>query len=211
MKKLVPELEGQALEIGSGTGAHVTYFAPLFKRIKWFPSEYIPTQIETRKTIAKDFEGDAASRHLEDINRVGSALHANVSHAVPLDASQSFDKWPSKIKSMESEFSLVYTCNTFHITPRCVGTGILRGAARALKAGSGALIIYGPFKIDGRFVTESNARFDAQLRAQNEAWGYWDTDEVKTEAAKCGLKFMCVLPMPANNFILHFRKVKGDE
>lgn len=33
-------------------------------------------------------------------------------------------------------------------------------------------MVYGPFSKDGKFTSESNAEFDASLRARNTEWGY---------------------------------------
>ena len=45
------------------------------------------------------------------------------------------------------------------------------GAGKVLRPG-GLLLVYGPFKVDGKCTTESNASFDASLRRQNPEWGY---------------------------------------
>ena len=45
----------------------------------------------------------------------------------------------------------------------------MAGAAHALRDG-GALVTYGPFKLDGAFTSDSNAAFDTSLRARNPEW-----------------------------------------
>lgn len=45
------------------------------------------------------------------------------------------------------------------------------GAGKVLRPG-GLLLVYGPFKVDGKCTTESNASFDMSLRQQNPEWGY---------------------------------------
>lgn len=70
----------------------------------------------------------------------------------------------------------------------------------------GQLLLYGPFSVDGKPTTESNAAFDASLRAHNPEWGYRDVADVAAEAAAAGLALAERRPMPANNFLLVFLK-----
>lgn len=60
--------------------------------------------------------------------------------------------------------------------------------------------------VDGAPTTESNAAFDASLRARNPAWGYRDVADVAAEAAAAGLALAERRSMPANNFLLAFTK-----
>lgn len=124
----------------------------------------------------------------------------NCEKAVSIDASKTLPK-----SIPRDAFALVYTCNVFHITPRDVGRGVVTNAAAALRSG-GSLVIYGPFKIDGKFNNESNREFDASLRAQNKEWGYWDINDITKEAKKVDLEFCSVTDMPANNYLLHYKK-----
>jgi hypothetical protein len=48
---------------------------------------------------------------------------------------------------------------------------VYTGAGTALRTG-GLLLVYGPFKKDGKCTTSSNAQFDASLKSQNPEWGY---------------------------------------
>ena len=118
-----------------------------------------------------------AQRSLAEIDKVLKDLK-NCEKAVPIDVSKTLPK-----SIPRDSFALVYSCNVFHITPREVGRGILTNAAAALSSG-GSLVIYGPFKLDGKFNNESNREFDAALRTQNKEWGYWDINDVTKEAKK---------------------------
>lgn len=60
--------------------------------------------------------------------------------------------------------------------------------------------------VDGAPTTESNAAFDASLRARNPAWGYRDVADVAAAAAAAGLALRERRGMPANNFLLTFDK-----
>jgi hypothetical protein len=48
---------------------------------------------------------------------------------------------------------------------------LIAGAGMVLRVG-GLLLVYGPFKKDGKCTTDSNAVFDVSLRSQNPEWGY---------------------------------------
>jgi hypothetical protein len=87
--------------------------------------------------------------------------------------------------------------------------GLLAGAARVLQPG-GELFLYGPFSVNGRPTTESNAAFDATLRQRNPAWGYRDVAGVEALAAAAGLSFVERREMPANNFMLIYRKQQQE-
>lgn len=63
-----------------------------------------------------------------------------------------------------------------------------------------------PFSIDGKPTTESNAAFDAALRSRNPEWGYRDVADVAAGAAEAGMRLVERRDMPANNFLLVFRK-----
>ncbi len=92
---------------------------------------------------------------------------------------------------------------------------MLRGASRYLDPDHGLLLIYGPFtRQGGQHVGEGdgNARFDAALRAQDASWGYRDVDEeLVPAAALAGLELAEVVPMPANNLFLVFKKGTGGD
>ena len=81
--------------------------------------------------------------------------------------------------------------------------GIVGGAARVLAPG-GSLILYGPFREDGRHTGAGNASFDASLRAENPGWGVRDLDEVAALAAAAGLGPAQVARMPSNNLAVAF-------
>ena len=124
---------------------------------------------------------------------------ANVRAPILLDAAA---PWPAAVGS---GLAAVLCVNLTHISPWAVTLGLLRGAAAALRPG-GVLVIYGPFLVAGKATTESNATFDASLRASNAEWGYRDRGVVANEAAKVGLQTAEFVAMPANNFLLAFRK-----
>ncbi len=93
--------------------------------------------------------------------------------------------------------------NVIHITPWDVAEGIVAGAGRALAPG-GHLVLYGPFRRGGAHTADSNAHFDAALRAENPDWGVRDVDEVAALADAAGLGPPRITEMPANNLLVAF-------
>ena len=67
------------------------------------------------------------------------------------------------------------------------------------------LLLYGPFKYNGKFTTESNARFDDWLKQRDPASGVRDFEKVQELAATAGLSLQEDNPMPANNQLLVFK------
>lgn len=172
---------GTVLEIASGTGEHAAFFAPrLGPSLTWQPS---------------DVEADALASidaHAADSNcpRIAPALRLDVTAP----------DWPVE------RADAILCCNMIHIAPWAVAEGLLAGAGRILNAGA-PLILYGPFRRDGRHTAESNAAFDRSLRDRDPSWGVRDLDrEVIPEAARHGLAFGSILDMPANNLIAVFRR-----
>ena len=75
----------------------------------------------------------------------------NVAAPLELDASAP-EQWPAEPSSCDA----VVAVNLCHIAPVEATRGLMQGAARVLKPG-GRLCVYGPFLIDGKPTTDSNA------------------------------------------------------
>ena len=185
LRPLLAGRGGTVLEIGSGTGQHIAYWAGEFPDLTWLPSDIHP-------------EHDAS------IAAWGRALGAaNLAAPVFLDASRD---WASAEEVRpRAPLAAVIAVNVIHIAPWAVAEGIVAGAARTLAPG-GALVLYGPFRRGGRHTAESNAAFDTSLRAANPDWGVRDLDEVEALAGAAGLRRPRVTEMPANNLLAAFLK-----
>ena len=68
----------------------------------------------------------------------------------------------------------------------------------------GKLAIYGPFNYGGQFTSESNARFEAWLKARSPESGIRDFEAVTACARQAGLSLNADHAMPANNRLLVF-------
>ena len=166
---------GRVLEIASGTGEHVAYFAAAMPGLHFHPSD--PDR-ERRASI------DSWTESLENVDR-----------AVDLDVMRD---WP------EQHFNAVVCINMIHIAPWAAAEALVAGAAKHLLP-RGKLILYGPFKQDGVHSAPSNADFDADLRSRNSEWGVRDVLEVSALAARFGFTLPEKIEMPANNLCLIFR------
>ncbi len=177
---LIPELpdRGTVLEIASGTGQHVTYFATALPHLNWLPSDPDP---EARASIAA---------------RIASDALGNVAQPLNLDL---LEDWPAL------EVDAIITANLLHISEPEVLPALMKKAGNLIPSG-GLLHIYGPFKVDGAFTTESNAAFDVSLKSRNPHWGLRDLEAVTAQAAANGFSEPVVRDMPANNFSLSFRR-----
>lgn len=158
------QTEGLVLEVSSGTGCHVEAFAPEFPQLTFQPSEYLGSGLSEAE------QGKIGSRgglsELDCINSHGCEKFQNVLPAVALDVSAPWDAWPEIVRANEGRHRVVYCSNVLHITPWGCTTGLLSGAGRAL-ADNGKLLVYGPFKVDGKFVGPDdgagNAKYAMQL------------------------------------------------
>lgn len=66
--------------------------------------------------------------------------------------------------------------------------------------------LYGPFNYGGKYTSESNARFDAMLRAADPASGLRDYEAIAALARRCALTPVEDNAMPANNRLLVFER-----
>jgi SAM-dependent methyltransferase len=178
LRRVLPT-RGRVLEIASGTGQHIVHFAQELPQLTWLPS---------------DPEADHRSSILV---RATAAGLSNVAAPLELDVRQR----PWTVQAVDA----ILCINMIHIAPWEAGLALLAEAARLLPA-DGLLYLYGPYRRDGRDTAPSNAAFDADLRRRNPEWGVRDLEEVQRHAADAGLALREVVPMPANNFSVIFRR-----
>ena len=168
---------GLVLEVASGTGEHVAHFAAALPGLIFQPTEF-----------------DAGRRESVDAWAAGLG---NVRPAVALDAAG--DAWP-----VDAADAIV-CINMILIAPWAAAEGLMRGARRVLPVG-GVVVLYGPFKREGRHTAESNVAFDASLRGLDAAWGVRDLEAVTALAEGAGLGLEAVVEMPANNLTVVYRQ-----
>lgn len=182
---------GDVVELGSGTGQHVVYFARHTPDLVWWPS-------------------DLNQRHLKSIE--AWCIHAGLPNIrPPLRIDLCDPDWCPEMKDGRGpkDVAAVFCANVIHIAPWRVAEGLFAGAGRHLR-GDGQLFLYGPFKRDGRHTALSNAVFDTSLREGNPEWGVRDIAEVEKLAKSVDLALIEIMEMPANNLILAFGR-EGSE
>ena len=174
--QVLPE-RGTALEIASGTGQHVAWFAAGLPRWTWQPT-------------------DAQSAALASIAAwaVQQGLK-NVQPPVQLDVMSPNWLLPT------AQFDLIYCANMLHIAPWATCAALMRGSALHLADG-GRLITYGPYFEDSVATSPGNQLFDTSLQSQDPAWGIRRREDVELEADQAGLCLAQRHLMPSNNLLL---------
>jgi cyclopropane fatty-acyl-phospholipid synthase-like methyltransferase len=166
------------LEIGSGTGQHAVRFAAALGHLRWQTSD-----IDDNHSAINAWIGDSS---LE-----------NVSAPLSLDV---------RTADVEEQgYDGVFSANTAHIMSFETVADMIALVSRTLRPG-GVFCLYGPFRIDGRFSTASNERFDASLRAADPQMGVRELGDVDALADQGGLHRECLYAMPANNLAVIWRK-----
>jgi SAM-dependent methyltransferase len=171
--------KGSVLEIASGTGQHVCYFAASLPGLEWQPTE---PDAESLGAIAL---------------RVRESGLANVLTPVALDVQEA--RWP-----VGERFDAILCINMIHISPWAATHGLFRGAARHLGP-RGLLVTYGPYLENGQ-AAQSNLDFDASLKRRNPEWGLRELEDVSRVASSHGLHREKIVRMPANNLTVIFAK-----
>ena len=204
LRRVLPA-SGRALEIASGTGQHVAWFASHLPAWTWLPTDADPSALasiaawcaETAPVHAcARAPGPAASE--APGHGAAQAGLPNVEPPRRLDVRD--HPWP-----LAGRFDAIVCANMLHISPWPCCAALMQGAAHWLARG-GVLVLYGPFIVDGEPLAPSNAAFDADLRARDPAWGLRTLDAVATEARDAGLRLRWRIAMPAHNQILVFEE-----
>lgn len=169
---------GLILEIGTGTGQHAELFAEQMPHLHWQPS-------------------DRPGEHELCRKRLDEAGLPNVADPLPLDVLE--PAWPL------SEADGAFSANTLHIMGWDGVEALFTGLGSVLPKG-GYFCVYGPFNEQGRFTSDSNARFHEHLRSQDPAMGIRDIDDLKVLGERTGLRLNEQCPMPANNQLLIWQR-----
>ncbi|BCX80965.1 hypothetical protein MIT9_P0543 [Methylomarinovum caldicuralii] len=182
LKSLLPADSGEVLELASGSGMHINYFAPHFPHLTFQPSD----------------RNDETFDHIRKLR--DEQGNRNVRDPIVLDL-MAPDTWPR-----EGSYRAMFCINVFQVAPVSIAEGMMACAASLLDE-AGFFMVYGPFSVDGRFTTPSNEEFHWMLRSAGvPEWGLKDVADLRLAAEAQGLRLAEQLDMPANNFSLIFRR-----
>jgi len=180
LRSVLPE-RGHALEIASGTGQHVVWFAQQLPKWSWQPTDM-------HRGALYNIEVRAAEADLD-----------NVFSPLQLDVLES--PWPLE----GDKFDLVLCINMLHIAPWASCAALMRGCAQHLTPG-GLLVTYGPYFENETPPAPSNLAFDGSLREHDPSWGIRQREEVEEAARAAGLVLQARHALPANNLLLVFAR-----
>lgn len=176
LRQYLPET-GIVLEVASGTGEHISFFARHLPDLRWQPSAPSPA---ARQSISEWVAHDGLT---------------NVNAPLNLDATL---PWP------EMQAAAIICINMVHISPWEATVGLMRHARSVLPDG-GLLYLYGPYRCSDRPFAPSNEAFDRELRSRDPRWGIRELDDVIACASEHGLAFEHSAEMPANNLSIYLR------
>lgn len=184
LERLMPLLapQGRALEIASGTGQHVTWFAQQLPEWTWQPTEL---HAGARYNIAV---------------RVAETELDNVLEPLALDV-RTLPWCADSTEPAANRFDLILCFNMLHVAPWEACTALFQGSQQHLTP-IGALVTYGPYFEADVPAAASNLAFDASLREHDPSWGIRSLSEVQAAAAHAGMVLHQRHTMPANNLLL---------
>ena len=178
------EPDARVLEIGAGTGQHAVRFAAALPGTRWLPTERPDGLADLRvRTTAPD-------------------APPGIEPPAALDVLTG--PWPI------GPFDACFGANVLHIMSLAAVEALFAGAAERLRDGGrppvgGALCLYGPVSIGGRYTSEGNRAFDAALRTGDTDRGIRDLEALDALAARGGLARARLERLPANNHFMVWR------
>ena len=166
------------LEIGSGTGQHAVFFTRSLAHLNW-----------------------QCSDQLSELTGINAWLAEENSKTLlePIELDVLSGQWP------DTKYDAVFSANAVHIMSWEAVESMFKGLNDCLNEHA-VVCLYGPFNYQGKFTSESNARFDQWLKQRNPLSGIRDIDDLNRLAEQCGLALSNDYEMPANNRILCWRK-----
>ncbi len=165
------------IEIGSGTGQHAVHFAAAMPHLRWQCSDREQNLAGIRMWLDE----------------------AGLPNAPPPFAFDVNGPWPAR------RYDAAFSANTLHIMGWPEVERLFAGLPDLL-APDAKLVIYGPFNVGGRPTSESNAAFDASLKAGAPHRGLRDVEAVDALARRAGFVMVADRAMPANNRCLAWRR-----
>ena len=184
-KDKLPKEPERVLEMASGSGMHINYFAPHFEHLHFHPTDKDIEVFDNIKNLTNQ----------QDNNNIADPTHLDLT-----DPKTWFNPGPEK------SFAVIFCINIFQVAPISIADGMMKCASHLLKD-NGFLLIYGPFQVEGKFSTDSNKEFHETLSSVGvPEWGLKDIADLKKAAAAHNMELKEIIDMPSNNFSLIFGK-----
>jgi len=162
------------LEIGSGTGQHAVFFSEQMPYLSWQPSE-LP-------------------EHLHNLQaRIDQNPLPNLKSPINIDVRNSH--WSPH------RYDAIFSANTLHIMAWPLVQSLFQGVMQHLKP-NGLLCIYGPFRYQQAYTSQSNAEFDQWLQKRDAGSGIRDIEDLIALGKEHQLTLLHDYTMPANNQLL---------
>lgn len=190
LKEKLPKDPARVLELASGSGMHINYFAPHFDHLHFHPSDKDEEVFDNIKQLRQEQGND----------NIADPMHLDLTNP---------DTWINP--DTKGTFSALFCINIFQVAPISIADGMMACADHYLDE-DGILLIYGPFQVQGTFTTDSNKEFhDTLSGAGVSEWGLKDVADLQKAAARHGLELKERIDMPANNFSLIFGRINAQE
>ena len=169
------------LEIGSGTGQHAVFFGQHLPHLTWQTS-------------------DLAINHAGINTWLNEHLIPTVKKPIELDLNNTWSLPRSNL-----HIDGIFTANTLHIISWPLVVKFFESISKNINSPA-RVCIYGPFKYEGEFTSESNANFDLWLKSRDVNSGIRDIEAVLALSSSAKLSLINDYEMPANNRLLVFKK-----
>lgn len=172
-------LKGNIIEIGSGPGQHGIHFCQHVSELTWQPTEMIsklPLTLQWYEVSQKQ----GLTNYLKPFS-----FHIGQD---PINV---------------SDFDLIYSANVLHIISEELAQHLIKQLVETMRQGQ-KLVLYGPFKQDNEYTSESNRDFDQWLFSEGYG-GMQDLTDIPNWS-NSELSLVQVESMPANNFIVVYQK-----
>lgn len=181
LRAIVPP-HGEALEIASGTGQHLAWFAKHMPGWHWQPTDL-------HRGALYNIEAYVSQADLDNVY-------------APRVLNVQSESWLIEPQAVD----LVVCINMLHIAPWEACAGLMRGCFRHLAPG-GKLVTYGPYFEDDVATAPSNLAFDESLQAHDPRQGIRRREDVEQAAVAAGLRCVARHAMAANNLLLVFERM----
>ncbi|KAK9372633.1 uncharacterized protein V1513DRAFT_451700 [Lipomyces chichibuensis] len=181
----IPIESRRVLELASGFGTQISYFAEYTPSVTFQPTEAQDECIEAMKAVAEQ------------------ATNRNILPPAKLNVVSDTD-WLDVVGRSDS-YDGIFVLNMLHISVWESTEKLFLHAGRILRGGkkTAFLAVYGAFKRNGEYSGEGDRLFDIDLKRRDARWAIRDLEsEVIPVAEKNGFKLKECLQMNFNNLLV---------